>query len=45
LFNTYVNAGCPPLEVEEAIETIVARARGQNMDLLNKYGFVWAEGL
>lgn len=45
LFNTYVDAGCPPLEVEEAIETIVARARGQNVDLLNKYGFVWAEGL
>lgn len=44
LFNTYVNAGCPPLEAEEAIETIVARARGQNVDLLNKYGFVWSEG-
>lgn len=44
LFSTYVNSGCPPLEVEEAIETIVARARGQNVDLLNKYGFFWAEG-
>lgn len=44
LFNTYVNAGCPTLQVEEAIESIVARARGQNVDLLNKYGFVWSEG-
>ena len=44
LLNTYEKAGCPPLEVEESVESIVARARGETVDLLNKYGFVWAEG-
>ena len=44
LFETYEKAGCPPLEVEESVESIVARARGETVDLLNKYGFVWAEG-
>ncbi|EBW9290471.1 hypothetical protein B7N40_24470 [Salmonella enterica subsp. enterica serovar Bovismorbificans] len=44
LLCTYEKAGCPPLEVEESVESIVARARGDTVDLLNKYGFVWSEG-
>lgn len=44
LLNTYEKAGCPPLEVEESVESIVARARGETVDLLNKYGFAWSEG-
>lgn len=44
LLHAYEKAGCTPLEVEEPVESIVARARGETVDLLNKYGFVWAEG-
>lgn len=44
LFEAYMEAGCPPRKVEEPVESIVARARGETVDLLNKYGFVWSEG-
>lgn len=44
LFVAYEKNGCPSHEVEETVESIVARARGETVDLLEKYGFVWAEG-
>lgn len=45
LLHAYEKAGCPTLELEESVESIVARARGETVDFMNKYGFVWEEGL
>lgn len=41
--NNYKNSGCPYSEIKEPIESILARARGQSVDLMKKYGFVWGD--
>lgn len=42
-FYNYRNSGCPYLEVTEPIESILARARGQEIDYVKKYGFAWGD--
>lgn len=41
LFKEYEESGCKPAHSEEPIESIIRRARGKELNELEKYGFSW----
>ena len=45
LFKEYEESGCKPVHVDEPIESIIRRARGKELNELEKYGFSWGDEL
>ncbi|QGF20580.1 hypothetical protein [Klebsiella phage UPM 2146] len=45
LFKEYEESGCKPAHSDEPIESIIRRARGKELNELEKYGFSWGDEL
>ncbi|CAD5240817.1 putative membrane protein [Klebsiella phage vB_KqM-Bilbo] len=45
LFKEYEESGCKPAHGDEPIESIIRRARGKELNELEKYGFSWGDEL
>ncbi|AUG88097.1 membrane protein [Klebsiella phage May] len=43
LFKEYEESGCKPANGDEPIESIIRRARGKELNELEKYGFSWED--